>query len=102
MTSVQVSVKDLVLVAGATGGVGQLVTGKLLEKGVPVRVLTRDAAKATKMFNGRVEIAVGDIDGNLTPLLTLLNGELLCLTLNLVNLGLKIIPPRLMLKVSST
>ncbi|BAZ33373.1 NAD-dependent epimerase/dehydratase [Cylindrospermum sp. NIES-4074] len=61
MTSVQVAVEDLVLVAGATGGVGQLVTGKLLEKGVPVRVLTRDAAKATKMFNNRVEIAVGDI-----------------------------------------
>ncbi|MHC0064372.1 SDR family oxidoreductase [Nostoc sp. UIC 10890] len=55
------SVKDLVLVAGATGGVGQLVVGKLLEKGVKVRVLTRNAAKAEEMFNQRVEIAVGDI-----------------------------------------
>jgi uncharacterized protein YbjT (DUF2867 family) len=55
------TVKDLVLVAGATGGVGQLVVGKLLEKNFPVRTLTRNAAKATKMFDNRVEIAVGDI-----------------------------------------
>ena len=32
---------SLVLVAGATGGVGQLVTAKLLEKGFRVRALTR-------------------------------------------------------------
>lgn len=55
------SVKDLVLVAGATGGVGQLVVGELLEKGLGVRILTRNPAKAQKMFNDRVEIAVGDI-----------------------------------------
>ncbi|WP_445636455.1 Epimerase [Nostoc sp. DSM 114161] len=60
MTSLEPSVKDLVLVAGGTGGVGQLVVGKLLEKGVRVRVLTRDAAKAEKMFNRQVEIVVGD------------------------------------------
>ena len=50
-----------VLVAGATGGVGQLTTGKLLEKGFQVRVLTRSAEKAQKMFDNRTEIAVGDI-----------------------------------------
>ncbi|MEH2311479.1 MAG: SDR family oxidoreductase [Nostoc sp.] len=61
MTSFETSVKDLILVAGATGGVGQLVVGKLLEKGLKVRVLTRNAAKAEEMFNQRVEIAVGDI-----------------------------------------
>ncbi|MBD2354108.1 SDR family oxidoreductase [Tolypothrix sp. FACHB-123] len=55
------SVKDLVLVAGATGGVGQLVVGELLEKGLGVRILTRNSAKAQKMFNDRVEIAVSDI-----------------------------------------
>ncbi|MCG6135421.1 MAG: SDR family oxidoreductase [Nostoc sp. LLA-1] len=65
MTSVKPSVEDLVLVTGATGGVGQLVVGKLLEKNLPVRVLTRNAVKAQKMFNHKVEIAVGDIrDGN--------------------------------------
>jgi len=62
------AVKDLVLVAGATGGVGQLAVGKLLEKNFPVRILTRNTAKATKMFNNRVEIAVGDIrDLNTLP-----------------------------------
>ncbi|MEH2074882.1 MAG: SDR family oxidoreductase [Nostoc sp.] len=61
MTSFETSVEDLVLVAGATGGVGQLVVGKLLDKGWKVRVLTRNAAKAEEMFNQRVEIAIGDI-----------------------------------------
>jgi uncharacterized protein YbjT (DUF2867 family) len=61
MTSVGMSVEDLVLVAGATGGVGQIVVGKFLEKGCKVRILTRNAVTATKMFNDKVEIAVGDI-----------------------------------------
>ncbi len=53
---------DLVLVAGATGGVGQLVTAKLLEKNsFKVRILTRKESKAKKMFGDRVEIAIGDI-----------------------------------------
>lgn len=52
---------DLILVPGATGGVGQLVVSKLLEKGLSVRILTRNAAKAEKMFDQKVEIAVGDI-----------------------------------------
>ncbi len=51
----------LVLVAGATGGVGQLSVAKLIAAGYPVRVLTRNAAKAESMFAGKVEIAVGDI-----------------------------------------
>jgi len=51
----------LVLVAGATGGVGQLTVANLIEKGYRVRVLTRDAAKAQSMFAGKVDIAVGDI-----------------------------------------
>lgn len=50
-----------VLVVGATGGVGQLTVGKLLEKGFSVRVLVRNTAKAEKMFNGQVEIVLGDI-----------------------------------------
>jgi len=55
------SAEDLVLVVGATGGVGQLVVGQLLEKNMKVRILTRNAAKAQKMLDGKVEIAVGDI-----------------------------------------
>ncbi|BAT51955.1 NAD-dependent epimerase/dehydratase [Nostoc sp. NIES-3756] len=54
-------IEDLVLVVGATGGVGQLVVGKLLEKDVKVRTLTRNADKAKKMFDNKVEVFVGDI-----------------------------------------
>jgi uncharacterized protein YbjT (DUF2867 family) len=61
MTSVDMSDEDVVLVAGATGGVGQLVVGNLLEKGCKVRVLTRNATKAQKMFDNRVEVAIADI-----------------------------------------
>ncbi len=52
---------SLVLVAGATGGVGQLAVAKLLTEGYKVRALTRSAEKAQTMFAGKVEIAVGDI-----------------------------------------
>lgn len=51
----------LVLVAGATGGVGQLTVANLLTAGYRVRVLTRNASKAQTMFAGKVDIAVGDI-----------------------------------------
>jgi uncharacterized protein YbjT (DUF2867 family) len=61
MTAQEARTQERVLVAGATGGVGQLTVAKLLEKGFPVRVLTRSTQKAEKMFNNRVEIAVGDI-----------------------------------------
>ncbi|WP_413165077.1 SDR family oxidoreductase [Capilliphycus salinus ALCB114379] len=60
MTSTNSST-DRVLVAGATGGVGQLTVAKLLEKGYKVRVLSRSAEKAEKMFKNQVEVAVGDI-----------------------------------------
>jgi uncharacterized protein YbjT (DUF2867 family) len=60
---------NLVLVAGATGGVGQLATGMLLEQGYRVRVMTRSADKVKQMFgdstgsslHDRVEIAIADI-----------------------------------------
>lgn len=61
MTSQEARAKERVLVAGATGGVGQLTVAKLLEKGFPVRVLTRSAEKVQKMFDNQVEIAIGDI-----------------------------------------
>lgn len=51
---------DRVLVAGATGGVGQLTVARLLERGYTVRVLTRSAQKARQMFADRVEVAIGD------------------------------------------
>ncbi|NES19071.1 MAG: SDR family oxidoreductase [Symploca sp. SIO3E6] len=61
MTSTEGSALERVLVTGATGGVGQLTVGKLLSKGFQVRILTRSASKAQKMFDNRVEIVVGDM-----------------------------------------
>ena len=61
MTSPEARANERVLVTGATGGVGQLAVAKLLEKGFPVRVLTRSAQKAQNMFENRVEVAIGDI-----------------------------------------
>ncbi|CCQ50364.1 SDR family oxidoreductase [Crocosphaera watsonii] len=52
---------DLILVAGATGGVGQLVVAKLLDNNLPVRALTRNKNKAKQMFEDRVNIVVGDL-----------------------------------------
>lgn len=85
MTALTASVNDLVLVAGATGGVGQLVTAYLLQKGMKVRLLTRNAAPATKMFNQQVfnqqvEIAVGDIRDitTLTPAMEDINYIICC------------------------
>ncbi|MDJ0731022.1 MAG: SDR family oxidoreductase [Crocosphaera sp.] len=52
---------DLILVAGATGGVGQLIVAKLLEKNLSVRALTRNKSKAEKMFDDKVDIVVGDL-----------------------------------------
>lgn len=52
---------DLILVAGATGGVGQLVIAKLLSKNLSVRALSRSRNKARQMFGEAVEIAVGDL-----------------------------------------
>jgi len=60
VTKEEESVSDLVLVTGATGGVGQVTVAKLLEKGYPVRVLTRSTQKAQQMFNQQVEVAIAD------------------------------------------
>jgi uncharacterized protein YbjT (DUF2867 family) len=51
---------DRVLVAGATGGVGQLTVARLLEKGTAIRVLSRNLEKVNSMFADRVEVAIGD------------------------------------------
>lgn len=56
-----VSNTDKILVAGATGGVGQLVVAKLLAKDLSVRALSRTKSKAESMFDQRVEIVEGDI-----------------------------------------
>lgn len=52
---------DKILVAGATGGVGQLVVAKLLAKNLEVRAMTRTRSKAESMFDNKVEVVEGDI-----------------------------------------
>jgi uncharacterized protein YbjT (DUF2867 family) len=57
---------ELILVAGATGGVGTHVVRILMALGRPVRILARDEAKARKLFTGAerptaLEIAIGDV-----------------------------------------
>lgn len=49
-----------ILVTGATGRLGQLVTARLLEQNQQVRVFTRRPETARALFGNRVEIAAGD------------------------------------------
>jgi len=50
-----------VLVTGATGNVGRQVVRALGERGIATRAFVRDPGKATSMFGGAVELAVGDL-----------------------------------------
>ncbi|KAL6629639.1 hypothetical protein ACP70R_029404 [Stipagrostis hirtigluma subsp. patula] len=52
---------DVVLVTGATGGVGRRVVDILRKKGVPVRVLARNADKARSMLGPDVDLIIGDV-----------------------------------------
>ncbi|KAI4332508.1 hypothetical protein L6164_017412 [Bauhinia variegata] len=52
---------DVVLVAGATGGVGRRVVDILRKKGIPVRALVRNEEKARRMLGSDVDLIVGDI-----------------------------------------
>lgn len=51
----------VVLVAGATGGVGKRVVQRLIERGYKVRALVRDKDKAQTILGNNTEIFVGDI-----------------------------------------
>ncbi|MEL6440934.1 MAG: CIA30 family protein [Cyanobacteria bacterium J06621_8] len=57
----QQDTKMVILVAGATGGVGKRVTQKLLGQNYPVRALVRDAAQAKKILGEQVELFEADI-----------------------------------------
>ena len=55
---------DVVLVAGATGGVGQLLCAKLLERGYRVIALSRNASKTRSLLGSDVEnlsVVTGDL-----------------------------------------
>ena len=51
----------VILVAGATGGVGKRVTKMLLEQNYQVRALVRDASNARKILGEQVELFEADI-----------------------------------------
>lgn len=67
---------DHVLVAGATGGVGQRLTARLLEAGYRVRIVTRNPEKAAHLFghnNPNLEILSHDL-GNFEEVQTCMEG----------------------------
>jgi dihydroflavonol-4-reductase len=49
------------LVTGGTGFIGRFVVRVLLRRGVPVRLLCRDAAKARGLFGEQVSVVTGDL-----------------------------------------
>jgi uncharacterized protein YbjT (DUF2867 family) len=51
----------MILVAGGTGRLGTLVVSQLAEKGLEVRVLTREPARAAQLAGVATEIATGDV-----------------------------------------
>jgi len=60
--SATLSPGDLVLVTGSTGGVGQLVTANLLQKGFRVRAVTRSEERGKQLFGEaeNLEVVVAD------------------------------------------
>ncbi|RZC64972.1 hypothetical protein C5167_008662 [Papaver somniferum] len=65
----EMATSDIILVAGATGGVGRRVVDVLRKKGLPVRILVRNKEKARKMLGPDIDLVVGDItkDSTLVP-----------------------------------
>lgn len=51
----------MILVAGGTGRLGTAVVGRLLNRDIDVRVLTRDPERAAHLEAERVEVVVGDV-----------------------------------------
>jgi uncharacterized protein YbjT (DUF2867 family) len=67
------------LITGATGNIGSLVVGRLLDRGVRPRILVRDAEKARSRYGDRVDTFVGDFSDatTMTAALTGVNAFLL-------------------------
>ncbi|BAZ39769.1 NADH:ubiquinone oxidoreductase complex I intermediate-associated protein 30 [Calothrix sp. NIES-4101] len=72
----------VILVAGATGGVGKRVVKSLLEKGYRVRSLVRDIEKARAILGNDTELVVADITKieTLTPLVMANIQAVICCT----------------------
>jgi len=72
----------IILVAGATGGVGKRVVRRLVERHYPVRALVRDAQKAREILGDQVELFEADITipETLTPELMDSVSAIICCT----------------------
>jgi len=51
----------VILIAGGTGRLGRVLTGTLTRRGLPVRVLTRDPARAASLAGHGIEVVTGDV-----------------------------------------
>ncbi|XP_020689800.1 uncharacterized protein LOC110104866 isoform X3 [Dendrobium catenatum] len=60
-SSKEMKTSGVVLVTGATGGVGRRVVNILQKKGIPVRVLVRNEEKGRRMLGQDVDLVVGDV-----------------------------------------
>lgn len=79
----------VVLVAGATGGVGKRVVQLLRERGYQVRSLVRDKDKAREILGDEVELAVGDITQpeTLTPEMMAVQAVVCCTAVRVQPVG---------------
>lgn len=59
--SKEMKTSGVILVTGATGGVGRRVVNILQEKGIPVRVLVRNEEKGRSMLGKDIDLVVGDV-----------------------------------------
>lgn len=51
----------MILIAGGTGRLGGVLTARLTRLGLPVRVLTRDPARAARLAGPGIEVVAGDV-----------------------------------------
>jgi uncharacterized protein YbjT (DUF2867 family) len=51
----------VILIAGGSGRLGTVVVRRLTARGLPIRVLTRDPARARHLASAQIEIAEGDV-----------------------------------------
>lgn len=79
----------VVLVAGATGGVGKRVVQQLIERGYQVRALVRDTDKARAILGDNVELVVGDITKpeTLTPEMMAVQAVVCCTAVRVQPVG---------------
>jgi NADH dehydrogenase len=63
----------MILLAGGTGRLGSVLTARLTGRGLPVRVLTRDPARAAGLTGPGIEVVTGDVRDR-ASLLAAVNG----------------------------